>query len=100
MIIRIETNILFFKQDSWDSWDQAMKDVVNKWDTDLEGDNNSITNNNNTNNSSNTSRTTTTVSTVPATETRNTYRQIRSSNVSSDESQAVSCTEEDDKFKV
>ena len=78
----------FFPQDSWDSWDDAMKDVVNRWDSDVGG-------------LSNTTRTSTsTVSTVPATETRNTYRQIRSSNVTSDESQAVSCTEEDDKFKV
>ncbi|XP_018022484.1 uncharacterized protein LOC108678543 [Hyalella azteca] len=80
----------FFK-DSWDSWDQAMRDVVQKWDTDAPSSN-----------LSNTKRTTTTstVSCAPATETRNIYRQIRSSNVTSDESQAVSCTEEDDKFKM
>ncbi|KAF2355268.1 Alpha crystallin/Hsp20 domain [Trinorchestia longiramus] len=83
----------FFK-DSWDSWDQAMKDVVQKWDTDIPSSNLS--------NSTNTTRktTTSTVSSIPASETHNVYRQIRSSNVTSDESQAVSCTEEDDKFKM
>ena len=68
-----------------------MKDVVQKWDKDLDGESNTR----------NTSRTmtTSTVSSVPS-ETSNIYRQIRSSNIASDDSQAVSCQEEDDKFKV
>ncbi|KAK3876242.1 hypothetical protein Pcinc_018958 [Petrolisthes cinctipes] len=71
----------FFK-DSWQEWDQAMKDVVDRWDK----------------NTSKTTTTTTTSSSRP--DTRNVYRQIRSSNVTSDDSQAVSCTEEDDKYKM
>ncbi|XP_076032553.1 uncharacterized protein LOC143020250 [Oratosquilla oratoria] len=76
----------FFK-DSWDEWDKAMKDVVERWDH-------------------GTSRptSTTTTSVVPGgatgSETKTVYRQIRSSNVSSDDSQAVSCKEEDDKYKI
>jgi len=74
----------FFK-DSWDSWDQAMKDVVTKWDHDSP---------------SQRTVTKTAVSTLPTTETHNIYRKIRSSNVTSDDSQAVSCQEEDDKFQM
>lgn len=81
----------FFK-DSWDSWDQAMKDVVQRWDTDVPS---GLSNTSNT-----TRRTTTTTTEAAPVETRNIYRQIRSSNVTSDDSQAVSCTEEDDKFKM
>lgn len=72
----------FFK-DSWDEWDQAMKNVVDRWDKEP------------------VTTTTTTTTTQPAsTETKSVYRQIRSSNVTSDDSQAVSCTEEDGKYKV
>lgn len=84
-------------QDSWDSWDQAMKDVVQRWDTNLQPS--GLSNTSNTNSTRRTT-TTTTKEVAPPTETRNIYRQIRSSNVTSDDSQAVSCTEEDDKFKV
>ncbi|KAK8723788.1 hypothetical protein OTU49_011548 [Cherax quadricarinatus] len=73
----------FFK-DSWQEWDQAMKNVVDRWE--------------NTGNT--TSTTTTTTTTKPSSETSTVYRQIRSSNVTSDDSQAVSCTEEDDKYKM
>lgn len=84
----------FFK-DSWDSWDNAMKDVVQKWDKDAP----SAANRNAANTTTRTT-TTSTVSNLPSTETRNVYRQIRSSNVTSDDSQAVSCTEEDDRFQM
>lgn len=73
----------FFK-DSLQEWDHAMKKVVDKWD----------------NPSGGTTTTTTTTTKGPATETKNIYRNIRSSNVTSDDSQAVSCTEEDDKYKM
>ena len=75
----------FFK-DSLDEWDKAMKNVVDRWPD--SGSNKTTT------------TTTTTTSSKPVAETRNTYRQIRSSNVTSDDSQAVSCTEENDKYKV
>ena len=75
----------FFK-DSLDEWDKAMKTVVDKWPADSSS-------------SKSTTTTTTTTSSRPV-ETRNVYRQIRSSNVTSDDSQAVSCTEENDKYKV
>lgn len=71
----------FFK-DSLEEWDQAMKNVVDRWHKEP------VT-------------TTTTTTTSPnSTETRTVYRQIRSSNVSSDDSQAVSCKEEDNKYKM
>ena len=57
-----------------------MKDAVNRWDR-LSGEK-------------------TPSLKQPGTETKNVYRQIRSSNVTSDESQAVSCTEEEGKYKV
>lgn len=79
----------FFK-DSWEEWDNAMKDVVNRWDK--TGSNNS--------NSTTTTTKTTTSSSAARPDTRNVYRQIRSSNIASDDSQAVSCTEEDDKYKM
>lgn len=72
----------FFK-DSWEEWDQAMKNVVDRWD-----------------NQPTTTTTTTTTHGPASTETKSTYRQIRSSNVTSDDSQAVSTTEEDDKYKI
>lgn len=71
----------FFK-DSLDEWDQAMKNVVDRWDKQP------------------VTTTTTTTTSPSSTETRSVYRQIRSSNVTSDDSQAVSCTEEDGKYKV
>lgn len=74
----------FFK-DSWQEWDQAMKDVVDRWDN---------------TGSKTTTTTTTKTSSAARPDTRNVYRQIRSSNVTSDDSQAVSCTEEDDKYKM
>ena len=76
----------FFK-DSWDSWDNAMKDVVKKWDTESSALN---------------APTSPIASSTPSSsnETRSVYRKIRSSNVTSDDSQAVSCTEENDKYKV
>ncbi|XP_042222040.1 heat shock protein 67B1-like [Homarus americanus] len=70
----------FFK-DSWQEWDQAMKNVVDRWENTGTG-------------------TTTTTTTTSQPETRSVYRQIRSSNVTSDDSQAVSCTEEDNKYKM
>lgn len=75
----------FFK-DSLDEWDKAMKNVVDRWQ-----DSGSKTT---------TTTTTTSTSTRSIPETRNVYRQIRSSNVTSDDSQAVSCTEENDKYKM
>ncbi|XP_063848727.1 uncharacterized protein LOC135093396 [Scylla paramamosain] len=75
----------FFK-DSLEEWDKAMKTVVDKWPAD-------------SSTSKSTTTTTTTTSSRPV-ETRNVYRQIRSSNVTSDDSQAVSCTEENDKYKM
>lgn len=75
----------FFK-DSLDEWDKAMKTVVEKWPAD-------------SSTSKSTTTTTKTTSSRPV-ETRNVYRQIRSSNVTSDDSQAVSCSEENDKYKM
>lgn len=72
-----------FFRDSWEEWDHAMKKVVDRWDT-----------------PSGKTTVTTTTTTAPGTETKTTYRQIRSSNVTSDDSQAVSCTEDDDKYKM
>lgn len=71
----------FFK-DSLDEWDQAMKNVVDRWDKQP------------------VTTTTTTTTSPSSSETRTVYRQIRSSNVTSDDSQAVSCTEEDGKYKM
>ncbi|XP_069157954.1 uncharacterized protein [Procambarus clarkii] len=68
----------FFK-DSLQEWEEAMKKVVDRWDD---------------------AGTTTTTTTTTKPETRTVYRQIRSSNVTSDDTQAVSCTEEDDKYKM
>lgn len=75
----------FFK-DSRDEWEKAMKDAVDRWE--------------NKTSDSTTTRKTIMTSSVPAKETKTVYRQIRSSNVTSDDSQAVSCTEEDEKYKV
>ena len=74
----------FFK-DSWGEWDKAMQDVVSKW-----GDESPLP----------AATAPLTVSPSASSETRSVYRKIRSSNVTSDDSQAVSCTEEDDKYKV
>ncbi|XP_063603926.1 heat shock protein 67B1-like [Penaeus indicus] len=71
----------FFK-DSLEEWDQAMKNVVDRWDKQP------------------VTTTTTTTTSPSSSETRTVYRQIRSSNVTSDDSQAVSCTEEDGKYKM
>ncbi|KAK7076462.1 hypothetical protein SK128_020411 [Halocaridina rubra] len=72
----------FFK-DSWDEWDHAMKKVVDRWE-----------------NPDGTTTVRTTTTTAPVSETRTVYRNIRSSNVTSDDSQAVSCTEDDNKYKM
>jgi len=70
----------FFK-DSWQEWDKAMKEVVDKWDKE-HGTNEVAT------------------LQAPGAETKTVYRNIRSSNVSSEDSQAVSCIEEDGKYKM
>jgi len=67
----------FFK-DSVASWEQAMKEVVSRWDTG--------------------SRRTKTVQS--SSETTRTYRDIRAANLTTDDSQAVSISEEDDSFKI
>lgn len=72
----------FFK-DCWDEWDKAMKDAVDRWDK-----------------QSSTTTTTTTTKSFPPAETKNMYSQIRSSNATFDDSQAVSCTEENNKYKM
>ncbi|XP_064105332.1 uncharacterized protein LOC135214848 [Macrobrachium nipponense] len=72
-----------FFRDSLEEWDHAMKNVVDRWEKPR-----------------GTTTTTTTTTTGPTSETKTVYRQIRSSNVSSDDSQAVSCTEDDDKYKM
>jgi len=89
----------FFK-DSWDNYEQAMKDVVCKYDPSKR-------------NQSSVTRTTTTTKTTQnqqqqpkqdnskaVTALDNTYRQIRTSNITKDESQAVSCVEEDTQYKM
>lgn len=76
----------FFK-DSWDEWNTAMKEAVERWE-------------NKSKDSTTTRRSTTLTPATPAKETKTVYRQIRSSNVMSDESQAVSCTEEENKYKM
>ncbi|KAG0726340.1 Protein lethal(2)essential for life [Chionoecetes opilio] len=66
--------------------EQAMNNVVDKWQDGTK--------------TKTTTTTTTSTASRPVAETRNTYRQIRSSNVTSDDSQAVSCSEENDKYKM
>jgi len=70
----------FFK-DSWKEWDKAMAEVVDRWDKD-HGTNDVA------------------ALKAPGSETKQVYRNLRSSNVSSEDSQAVSCTEEDGKYKM
>ncbi|RXG68029.1 Heat shock protein 26 [Armadillidium vulgare] len=76
----------FFK-DAWDEWDQAMRDAVDRWEK-------------KSSDTTTTKRTTYLTPSTPSKETHTVYRQIRSSNVMADESQAVSCTEEDDKYRM
>jgi len=80
--IRVEKKGAFgdddFFKDSVELWDQAMRDVVKRWET----------------GSKRTKAATTSV------ETHRTYREIRSSNLATDDSQAVSITEEDDAFHI
>jgi len=62
----------FFK-DSWDSWNDAMKGVVTRWDSKAKPRD----------------------ITLPST-----YRRIRTDNITSNDSQAVSCTDHDDHYKM
>lgn len=83
----------FFK-DSWGTWDNAMKDVVCKYDPAARKNSSTVTK---------TTTTTSKTSQQPQTAVSNLdnqYRQIRTSNLSKDESQAVSCVEDNCEYKM
>jgi len=99
-----------FFQDSRSLFNNAISDVVNNWDNSTNTKKTTTTTNKSINNTSNTSNTNISNTNTSNTNTSNTnttnnkdlqaYRQIRTQNLTKDDSQAICCVEEDNQYKM
>jgi len=102
-----------FFQDSRSLFNNAISDVVNNWDNSTNTKKTTTTTNKSINNTSNTSNTNISNTNTSNTNTSNNnkdttvsnkdlqaYRQIRTQNLTKDDSQAICCVEEDNQYKM